>query len=110
MANIVRSSIEGVRPRRGRPRKFTAPSRAVTLTLPETVLAALEGLDLQIQDALDAGRLPAEDARVFEAIADILKSARRSGSVTLIQRNIIVLESSRPARHRLQPPIPKRRR
>jgi hypothetical protein len=31
--------------RRGRPRKFTRPARAVTLTLPEDVIAALHGID-----------------------------------------------------------------
>src|SRR5687767_4707682 len=34
-----------LRRRRGRPRKFSAPSRAVTLTLPETVLETLLGID-----------------------------------------------------------------
>ena len=32
-------------PRRGRPRKFTAPARPVTITLPEHVLTALSTLD-----------------------------------------------------------------
>ncbi len=39
-------------PRRGRPRKFTAPSRAVTLTLPENVLAALDALDHDLSRAV----------------------------------------------------------
>jgi hypothetical protein len=153
-----------VAPRRGRPRKFLRPSHAVTLTLPEDVIAALEALDrdlsravvrvtqpemakrphppaelatfgrravivvnptrtlerrtgvffvplsdgraliafdesmtiarfeLKIQDELDDHALPEEDARVFEGIRDILKEARRSKSVVLQQRNIIVLE------------------
>ena len=34
-----------LRRRRGRPRKFAAPSRAVTLTLPETVLKTLASID-----------------------------------------------------------------
>lgn len=151
-------------PRRGRPRKFVEPSRAVTLTLPESVLQALLAVDhdlsravvrvaqpemakrphlpaelarfgrhavivvnptrtleqrtgvllvplsdgralisfdesmttarleLKIQDELDAHGLPAEDARVFESIRNVLKEARRSKSVALQQRNIIVLE------------------
>ena len=168
-------------PRRGRPRKFIAPSRAVTLTLPEDVLAALDAIDhdlsravvrvtqphmakrphppaevatfgrrgvivvnpsrtleertgillvplsdgralisfdepmtiarleLRIQDALEDQELPPEDARIFKSIEDILKTARRSGDVTLQQRHIIVLESNRPARHRALPGVLKRR-
>jgi hypothetical protein len=34
-----------LRRRRGRPRKFTTPSRAITLTLPEAVLQTLTGID-----------------------------------------------------------------
>jgi hypothetical protein len=154
----------GVVPRRGRPRKFVGPSRAVTLTLPENVISALSALDhdlsravvrvtqpeiakrphppaelatfgrravivvnptrtleqrtgvllvplsdgraliafdesmttarleLKIQDEIDAHGLPAEDARIFKSIRNVLKSARRSKSVALHQRNIIVLE------------------
>jgi hypothetical protein len=151
--------------RRGRPRKFAEPSRAVTLTLPESVLAALERVDsdlsravvrvtqpemrrrphrpaeltrfgrravivvnptrtlerrtgvmlvpmsdgraliafdepvtaarleLAIQDALDEHDLPAEDARIFAEIRDLLRKARTSKSVSVQQRNIIVIES-----------------
>ena len=161
----------GLVPRRGRPRKFGGPSRAVTLTLPEHIIAALSAIDrdlsravvrlaqpqvgkrahppaelapfgrravivvnpsrtlerrtgvllvplsdgralisfdeattparleLVIRDVLDEHALPPEDAGVFESIAGILRNARRSGAVTLRQRNIIVLES-RSASHR----------
>jgi len=37
---------------RGRPRKFDAPSRAVTLTLPETTLESLEAVDLDVSRAI----------------------------------------------------------
>jgi hypothetical protein len=156
--------MRAVGPRRGRPRKFTSPSRAVTLTLPEDVIAALEAVDhdlsravvrvaqpemakaphpaaelatfgryavivvnptrtleqrtgvlliplsdgraliafdesmtidrleLAIQDELEDHGLPPEDARVFQAIRELLKEARRSNMVALRQRNIIVLE------------------
>jgi hypothetical protein len=159
-------------PRRGRPRKFTVPSRPVTVTLPEQVLAALasidvdlgraivrlaqpvlsdrphapaelasfgrhsvivvhpsrtlerrtgvellhlpdgralisfdqtrnvEALELLIKDALEDRKLPADDRRVFEAIGDILRSARRSDRVTLLQRNVIVLETRKPLKRR----------
>jgi hypothetical protein len=153
-----------VSPRRGRPRKFTSPSRALTLTLPENVIAALEAVDhdlsravvrvtqpemakaprppaelatfgrravivvnptrtleqrtgvvlvpltdgraliafdesmtvarleLRIQDELEDPALSNEDARIFEAIRQLLKEARRSKSVMLRQQSIIVLE------------------
>ena len=48
--------------------------------------------------------LNAEDRRIFAAIAEILQSARRSRTVTLCQRNIIVLESSRGERRRVPGP------
>ncbi len=172
LVNNLDKSFMPVRPasvalRRGRPRKFMAPSRAVTLTLPENIIAALEAIDhdlsravvrlaqpevgkgehpaaelayfgrrsvivvnptrtlqqrtgvilvpladgralmafdealtparfeLRIQDELDNRSLPAEDARVFEHIRDLLRDARRSKSITLRQQSIIVLEHGR---------------
>jgi hypothetical protein len=38
--------------RRGRPRKFDGPSRSVTLTLPEHVIAALQALDADLSRAV----------------------------------------------------------
>jgi hypothetical protein len=156
-------------PRRGRPRKFIAPSRPVTLTLPDHILDALAVLDrdlsravvrlaqpllvdaphlpaelatfgrhsvivvhpsrtlerrtgvkllhlpdgralisfdrattipsleLSIKDALEDRQLPAADREVFAAIGAILRSARRSDTVDLLQRNVIVLETRRAA-------------
>jgi len=66
-------------------------------------------LELRIQDALEDHELPPEDALIFKSIEEILKTARRSGDVTLQQRHIIVLESTRPARRRVPPGVPKRR-
>ncbi len=43
---------ETVRPRRGRPRKFLGPSRAVTLTLPEEVVTALRGVNEDLSRAI----------------------------------------------------------
>ena len=152
-------------PRRGRPRKFTAAARPVTVTLPEHVLAALAaldpdlgraivrlaqplvgaqphppaelatfgrhsvivvnpsrtlekrtgvellhlpdgraliafeapmtiaGLELVIEDTLEDPALPAGDRQVFETIRSILKTARRSQDVPLLQKNVIVLET-----------------
>ena len=154
-------------PRRGRPRKFTAPARPVTITLPESVLDALAtldpdlgraivrlaqpllgdrphppaelatfgrhsvivihpsrtlekrtgiellhlpdgralisfdrsmtipGLELLIADAIEDPALPEQDREVFAAVAGILKSARRSENVALLQRHVIVLETRR---------------
>ena len=166
MAEALRPSVA---PRRGRPRKFTGPSRPVTLTLPVDTIEALASVDadlsraivrlvkpdiarrhaaaelsrfgrravivvnanralerragvdlvplpdgralisleesttpaaleLRIEDALEDPDLPAPDRHVFEAILEILKTARRSGDVALLRRNIIVLEGRRPAR------------
>jgi hypothetical protein len=39
-------------PRRGRPRKFMVPSRAITLTLPENVIAALDAFDHDLSRAV----------------------------------------------------------
>jgi hypothetical protein len=172
--------IREVGQRRGRPRKFIEPSRAVTLTLPEPVIAALLDIDhdlsravvrlaqpelarqphppvelasfgrnavivvsptrtledrtgvlliplsdgralisfdepitiarleLSIRDVLEDPTLTAQDGRIFTSIADVLKAARRSRTVTLCQRNIIVLESSRGARRRVPRPVRRR--
>ena len=161
---MTNSLTSAAAPRRGRPRKFSESSRAITLTLPEHVILALEGIDhdlsravvrltqpelakqphppaelvsfgrravivvnptktleqrtgvllvplsdgraliafdesmttarleLRIQDALDDHQLPDEVALVFEGIRDILKDARRSSTVALMLRNIMVLE------------------
>ena len=158
----IRSAIPS--PRRGRPRKFAAPSRAITLTLPETVIDALERVDtdlsravarvtqpevrkrpraaaelsafgsravivvrptrslerligvllvplsdgralisfdesmtparleLKLEDALEDPALPPHDAEILSGIRELLRDARRSSSVTLTERHIIVLE------------------
>jgi len=176
------SEIREITARRGRPRKFVGPSRAVTLTLPEQVIDALSEIDrdlsrvvvrlaqpqlarkphlpaelstfgrsavivvkptrtledrtgvmliplsdgralisfdpamttarleLTIRDVLEDRALIAEDRRVFAGIADILKAARRSRTVTLCQRQVIVLESSRGERRRVPRPARRRRR
>jgi len=51
-APSARAAIHDLTPRRGRPRKFNAPSRAVTLTLPEQVLAALSAVDQDVSRAI----------------------------------------------------------
>jgi hypothetical protein len=174
------SDAIGLAPRRGRPRKFTVPSRPITLTLPEHVIDALgaidqdlsraivrlmqprlarrahppaelatfgrravivvnpsrtleqrtgislihlpdgralisfdqpqtiAGLELLISDALDEHRLSREDQAIFQAIADILRNARRSNGLSVLQRNVIVLETRR-GRQAQAPSTPRRR-
>jgi hypothetical protein len=68
------------------------------ISFDETMTAAR--LELAIDDALEDRLLTPADRSLFAAIREILKSARRSGDVTLRQRNIIVLESQRPRRRR----------
>jgi hypothetical protein len=158
-----------VAPRRGRPRKFSGPSRPVTLTLPIETIEALTTLDsdlgravvriaqsevrrrhaaaelatfgrraviivnasralerrigvdlvplpdgralisfeeqttpdtleLRIEDALEDPGLSSADRETFEAILEILKTARRSGEVAVLLRSIIVLEGRRQPR------------
>ena len=172
---------EEIGPRRGRPRKFTGPTRAVTLTLPEEVIAALGDVDrdlsravarvaqpavarhphppaelarfgssavivvnptrtledrtgvtliplsdgralisfdqavsparleLSIRDVLEDPSLGSDDARIFGAIAGILKSARQSRHLSVCQRNVIVIESSKGDRRRVPRPARRRR-
>jgi len=52
MGHTVRLAAKTVRPRRGRPRKFTRPSRAVTLTLPHDVIEALRAVDSDLSRAV----------------------------------------------------------
>lgn len=49
-------------------------------------------LELRIEDALEDHSLPPHDAEILGSIRELLKEARRSTSVTLSQRRIIVLE------------------
>ena len=168
----MKAQAAPLRPRRGRPRKFAGPSRAITLTLPESTISTLsaldadlsraivrlaekpsskrahkaaelvtfgrhavimvratptlkqrtgvdlvplpdgralisfeqpttiEGLELTIADALDDPRLDRGDRAVFQAIGDILRTARRSHDVAMLQKSIIVLRTLRPAKTR----------
>lgn len=76
--------ISLVRTRRGRPQKFGRPSRAVTLTLPEDVIAALTAVDtdlgravVQMSQPLDvraAPRPPAELSQHRDRAVIIVRS------------------------------------
>jgi hypothetical protein len=48
----MNQSLKNVAPRRGRPRKFTGPSRSVTLTLPLHVISALTAVDADLSRAV----------------------------------------------------------
>jgi hypothetical protein len=52
LSSVVPSVAGALRRRRGRPRKFAAPSRAVTLTLPESVIASLAAIDRDLSRAI----------------------------------------------------------
>jgi len=164
-ANSTRNSVRSTHGslRRGRPRKFHGPSRAITLTLPEDTIATLRAIDgdisravvraiqplvlpspplpaeiatygdqaviivranaqlrertgvellplpdgralicfdermsisdfeLRIRDVLSDSTVDGDDRAVFETLANILKSIRRSDSIALERRSIIVL-------------------
>ncbi len=49
--------------------------------------------EVLVRDALDADGVPPSDRAVLEALGDILRAARRSRTVDLRERSIIVLES-----------------
>ena len=165
-------AIKLLKMRRGRPQKFGRPARAVTLTLPDDVIAALSGVDddlsravvqlsqpllkdvvtrppaelskyrdsavivikrlpmltrmpgvslvplpdgralisldemtsvhefeLKLDDAIDeATDLEPWQRSAMSSIREILKSARQSKAITVHQRNIIVLQSTRHRR------------
>lgn len=48
----ARAAVSELTRRRGRPRKFDTPSRAVTLTLPEQVLGTLSAVDPDVSRAI----------------------------------------------------------
>lgn len=87
--------IPAVKPRRGRPRKFAEPSRAVTLTLPESVIEALETIDRDLSRAVVRLASPAV-ARQPHPPAEVVPFGRRAVIVvnptkTLEQRTGVVL-------------------
>lgn len=57
-------------------------------------------LELMLSDAAEGDGLSKDDRRVFEAIAGILRAARRSETSRLAQRSIVVVETGRRTRNR----------
>lgn len=60
---------------------------------------SISKLELEMRDALDASDIAPWERKTLEAIADILRHARRTPGVSLKERSIIVLESKRQHRH-----------
>ena len=72
--------------RRGRPRKFSGPSRAVTLTLPEDVIDELRAIDVDLSRAV-VGVLGRSAARASRSPAEVARYGR--------DRSLIVVPHSR---------------
>jgi hypothetical protein len=91
----VNSIARAITPRRGRPRKFARPSRALTLTLPEEVIDALARLDADVSRAIVRLAQP-EMAKRPHAPAELAAFGRRAVIVvtptrTLEQRTGVLL-------------------
>jgi hypothetical protein len=69
---------------------------------------SIPGLELQIGDAIERNGVNAAERRALKAVADILRRTRRSRGVSLEERMIIVLESSRRHRPRLSGRVARR--
>jgi hypothetical protein len=77
------------------------PDGRALITFDQT--RTIPALELLIKDALEDPDLPPADREIFDAIADILKTARRSDRVAVLQRNVIVLETRKPLKKRIRP-------
>lgn len=78
-------SVRAAATRRGRPRKFSRPARAVTLTLPEDTITALRAVDRDLSRAVvrvvqpleqDLPRLPAELAEFGDRAVILVAPSR----------------------------------
>ena len=77
-------------PRRGRPRKFAQPSSAVTLTLPDSVIAGLRAIDPDLSRAVVRIAGPA-----------VKQPARRSAEITAFgSRAVIVVNPTKTLEQR----------
>jgi len=78
MARVLGSrTANGNGSRRGRPRKFGRPSRAVTLTLPEDVIATLQTIDADLSRAVVRAMQPLT-SREPSAPAELVNYGNRS--------------------------------
>lgn len=87
-SNHTAIAIAGAR--RGRPRKFNRPSRAVTLTLPDDVIATLSGIDSDLSRA------------VVRAVQPLVPEAPRSPAELTMYgtRAVISVPHNRALKHR----------
>jgi hypothetical protein len=84
------STVRTLGNRRGRPRKFSRPAKAVTLTLPEDIIAVLKTIDTDISRAI---------VRTVEPMVPI--EPRPSAELTPFgNRSVIVVKPSRELRER----------
>lgn len=88
-------SLSTPAPRRGRPRKFSQPSRPVTLTLPESVIESLGEVDRDISRAI-VRLAQSDEAREPRPPAELVQFGRRAVIVvtptrTLEKRTGVVL-------------------
>lgn len=58
---------------------------------------SIAALELRVADLIAERQLSAVDQAIFEAVGDILRTARRSAKVALQERHIIVIEENRKA-------------
>jgi hypothetical protein len=72
------------------------PDGRALIAFDQTGTAA--ALELLIEDALEDRALPAADREIFASILGILKTARRSDKIALLQRSVIVLETRKKKR------------
>jgi hypothetical protein len=92
---LMNPVVDAIAPRRGRPRKFARPSRAVTLTLPKEVIDALTSIDPDLSRAIVRVTQP-EMAKRPHPPAELATFGRRAVIVvnpsrTLEQRTGVVL-------------------
>ena len=86
----MESSSKIMTPRRGRPRKFTGPSRPVTLTLPLDVIDALSAIDADLSRAV-----------VRIAQPELARRPRRAAELaTFGRRAVIVVNPTRTLERR----------
>jgi len=98
LATFGRHSVIVVNPTRSLEKRtgvelLHLPDGRALISFDETT--TIPALELMIQDALDDASLQQDDRFVFEAIREILKTARRASGVSVLQKNVIVLETGR---------------
>lgn len=83
------AALELRRPRRGRPRKFGRPSHAITLTLPDDVIAALKSVDGDVSRAVVRVSQPAVSKSRSQPPAEL---AAYGGSAVIVIKPAATLE------------------